>query len=165
MASGARKNTTSAAAGPVRPELRLQLKPEAPGTGYVDGAWWPRSQDLATELPPLLAGLTARLGRVERVTHNFTAWSPAPRRLAGEGGGVRIEGFRTQHTATVTLIGARRQLTLLVVPPGTDPEVARRTLTTAAHAGNTDTLTTLLATGEEPGRSAPEPAGHLPVPA
>ena len=32
-------------------QLRLRLKPKAPRTGYVDGAWWPRSHDLAAELP------------------------------------------------------------------------------------------------------------------
>ncbi len=26
---------------------RLRLKPKAPQSGYVDGAWWPRSDDLA----------------------------------------------------------------------------------------------------------------------
>ena len=25
---------------------RLRLKPKAPQSGYVDGAWWPRSDDL-----------------------------------------------------------------------------------------------------------------------
>lgn len=30
---------------------RLRLKPKAPTTGYVDGAWWPHSADLPTELP------------------------------------------------------------------------------------------------------------------
>ena len=34
---------------------RLRLKPKAPLSGYVDGAWWPRSDDLAAELPDLLA--------------------------------------------------------------------------------------------------------------
>ncbi|MFF0147938.1 DUF5994 family protein [Amycolatopsis sulphurea] len=28
---------------PPRHAPRLRLKPEAPTTGYVDGAWWPRS--------------------------------------------------------------------------------------------------------------------------
>src|SRR5439155_16889727 len=46
---------------------RFQLRPEAPTTGHVDGAWWPRSRDLAAELPALLAALAARLGRVHRV--------------------------------------------------------------------------------------------------
>ena len=30
---------------------RLRLKPKAPQSGYVDGAWWPRSDDLPAELP------------------------------------------------------------------------------------------------------------------
>ena len=44
---------------------RLRLKPKAPQTGYVDGAWWPRSDDLTTELPDLLAVLSVRLGPIE----------------------------------------------------------------------------------------------------
>jgi hypothetical protein len=39
---------------PIHPP-RLRLKPKAPQSGYVDGAWWPRSDDLSTELPDLLA--------------------------------------------------------------------------------------------------------------
>ena len=38
---------------------RLRLKRKAPRTGYVDGAWWPHSDDLAAELPDLLAVLSA----------------------------------------------------------------------------------------------------------
>ncbi|MFS8102185.1 DUF5994 family protein [Lentzea alba] len=41
---------------------------------FVDGAWWPRSSDLAAELPPLIAALAGRLGRATRVTFNLTAW-------------------------------------------------------------------------------------------
>ncbi len=56
---------------------RLRLKPKAPTTGYVDGAWWPRSDDLAIELPDLLAVLSVRLGDIE-------AGDLQPRRL-GDG--------------------------------------------------------------------------------
>jgi len=59
---------------------RLRLKPEAPTTGYVDGAWWPHSRDLTAELPTLLPALTDRLGRIEHVTYSLTTWPPAPRR-------------------------------------------------------------------------------------
>ena len=44
--------------------LRLRLRPKALTTGYVDGAWWPRSRDLAAELPALLAVPAVRLGGV-----------------------------------------------------------------------------------------------------
>jgi hypothetical protein len=125
---------------------RLRLKPEAPATGWVDGAWWPHSRDLTAELPSLLPALTDRLGRIERVTHHLAAWAPAPRRLRSgdEHDDVRLEGFRSQHTATLTVIGDRHRLTLLVIPPDTDPGLAQRALLTAAHRGNDDTVDTLL---------------------
>lgn len=55
-------STTSApgvpvAAGQDPSPVRLQLKPEGPTTGFVDGAWWPRSRDLAAELPSLATAL------------------------------------------------------------------------------------------------------------
>jgi hypothetical protein len=45
---------------------RLRLKPKAPQSGYVDGAWWPHSEDLTAELPDLLSVLSAQ-----------THWRPA----------------------------------------------------------------------------------------
>ena len=45
------------------PRVRLRLKPKAPTTGWVDGGWWPRSRDLAAELPGLLSVLAVRLTR------------------------------------------------------------------------------------------------------
>jgi hypothetical protein len=42
-----------------RDQLRLRSKPKAPTTGWVDGGWWPRSRDLAAELPGLLSVLAA----------------------------------------------------------------------------------------------------------
>ncbi len=82
---------------------RLRLKPKAPSTGYVDGAWWPASRDL--------------------------------------------EGFRSQHFDSLTVVGTagRRRLTLLVVPPETEPELAHHLLMTAAHRDSVDDFETLLA--------------------
>jgi hypothetical protein len=67
---------------PVRHALRLKLKPKAPASGYVDGAWWPRSLDLPTELPALVEVLAIRLGHVERVSYHLGAWDAAPHRAA-----------------------------------------------------------------------------------
>jgi hypothetical protein len=61
---------------------RLQLSPD--GSGRVDGAWWPRSDDLTAEVPGLAAALQSRLGTIERVAYHPAAWAPAPRR-AGTG--------------------------------------------------------------------------------
>lgn len=34
------------------PSLRLSLAPTGPAPALLDGAWWPRSRDLESELPP-----------------------------------------------------------------------------------------------------------------
>ncbi|GAA2816508.1 DUF5994 family protein [Crossiella cryophila] len=124
---------------------RLRLKPQARVTGYVDGAWWPRTRDLAAELTALLPVLTIRLGRVERVTFNLTMWQPTARRLPVHTRSVRVEGFRAQQPDTVTVTGRGRQrLVLLVVPPETRPAIAHDIMMSAARRGNADSVSALL---------------------
>jgi hypothetical protein len=126
--------------------LRLRLKPKGPTTGYVDGAWWPRSADLADELPELLAVLAVRLGRIERITFHLGDFPSPPRRITHDGEGVRLEGFRSQRAGTLTVIGAsdRHRVTLLTVPPDADRGTAHEVQMTAAHRDNADTVETLL---------------------
>lgn len=133
---------------------RLKLKSQAATTGHVDGAWWPRSRDLAVELPTLLTDLAGRLGRVERVSYNLTAWPPTARKITVDSAVVRLDGYRTQHKDTVDVLGARQRLTLLVVPPETSPPVAHRALNTAAQPGNTDGIAELLTAQAPPPRAA-----------
>lgn len=125
---------------------RVALKPPGSLAGFVDGAWWPRGLDLAAELPSLLAALADRLGRAGRITFNLTAWNPSPRRLSVDGDDVRLEGFRTQHANTLTVIGTdrRTRLTLLVIPPATDPVHAYQVLDAAAEQDNVDSPEALL---------------------
>lgn len=127
-----------------REALRLCLKPKAPTTGFVDGGWWPRSRDLAVELPGLLAVLGARLGRIERVSYHLGDWDPTPARLRVEDGVVRLGGFAMQHADTVDVLADRQRVTLLVVPPNTSEEAAHEALTRAGHRGGTDDVTSLL---------------------
>ena len=84
---------------------RRSVKPAGSPAGSVDGAWWPRTADLAAELPDLLAALAGRLGLAERATFSLTAWDPPARRLTVGGRVVRLEGFRSQHPDTLTVIG------------------------------------------------------------
>ena len=134
---------TSTVEGP-REVLRLRLKPKAATTGEVDGGWWPRSRDLAVELPGLLAVLAVRLGRIERVSYHLGDWDPTPARLSVEGGVVRLGGYRTQHADTVDVLAARQRVTLLVVPPETSAQAAHEALMTAGRRGNTDDVQALL---------------------
>jgi hypothetical protein len=127
---------------------RLRLKPKAPQSGYVDGAWWPRSDDLAAELPDLLAVLSVRLGPIDRVMYNLNEWAKASPRLATGGRRVRLDGYRRQPTSTLEVLGLNRnKIVLLVVPPNADPDQAHATLMTAAAPSNHETVDGLLTIG------------------
>ena len=144
-----------------RERLRLRLKPKAPITGRVDGGWWPRSRDLATELPSLLAVLAVRLGHIERVSYHLCEWGPSPRRIHDDGGVVRLEGFRTQRANTVQVLAARERVTLLVVDPEASDETAHAVLMAAGQRGNTDDIDSLLRSRPPTGKVLPSTDGQL----
>ena len=124
---------------------RLRLKPKAPSTGHVDGAWWPHSDDLSIELPDLLAVLSVRLGPIDHVTYNFADWATAPATFPTGGDEVRLSGFYQQQNNTVEVIGVNRtKLVLLVVPSRTEPERAHEILMSAATPKNASTVDGLL---------------------
>jgi uncharacterized protein DUF5994 len=124
---------------------RLRLKPKAPTTGYVDGAWWPHSDDLPIELPDLLAVLSVRLGSIDRVIYNVTEWANAPRKLPTGGRVVRLGGYNRQPVNTIEVIGINRnKIVLLVVPARTDPDHAHDVMMAAAAPNNASTIDRLL---------------------
>ena len=128
---------------------RLRLKPKAPHTGYVDGAWWPHSDDLTTELPDLLAVLSVRLGPIDRVLYKLTDWAKAPTKLTAGRRAVKLDGYRLQPPNTVEVLGLNRSRNvLLVVPPHTDPDHAHATMMAAAGPGNDSTVGGLFMAGE-----------------
>ena len=139
---------------------RLRLKPKAPRSGYVDGAWWPRSDDLAAELPDLLAVLSVRLGRIDRVMYNLNEWAKASAKLATGGRRVRLDGYRRQPTNTVEVLGLNRnRIVLLVVPPNADPDEAHATLMAAAAPSNDSTVDSLLMSSARATREIRRPSG------
>jgi hypothetical protein len=137
-----------------RERLRLRLKPKAPTTGWVDGGWWPRSRDLAAELPSLLSVLAVRLGRIERVGYHLGEWLPTLHKISCGGGVVRLEGYRSQHANTVDVLAPGQRVTLLVVAPEASAQTAHAVLVAAGRRGNTDDVDTLL-------RSSPLPSEVL----
>lgn len=127
------------------PTPRFRLKLTAPGGGYVDGAWWPRSDDLMTELPDLIAVLSVRQGSISRVTYNLTEWRTAPTELVTSGRAVQLNGYRGQPPNTVEILDAKGSKTvLLVVPFYIDPDQAHAIVTAAAAPGNVSCVDTLL---------------------
>jgi hypothetical protein len=138
---------------------RLRLKPKAPTTGHVDGAWWPRSDDLAEELPDLLAVLSVRLGPVGRVMYNLVEWAKMPPRLTTGGRAVRLDGYRSQPANTLQVRGiGRESVLLLVVPPGTDPDAAHEAMMTAATPDNASSVGDLLTAGAPDENASIRPA-------
>ncbi|MEB3034736.1 DUF5994 family protein [[Mycobacterium] nativiensis] len=124
---------------------RLRLKPKAPRTGYVDGAWWPWSSTLTTELPSLLSVLSVRTGGIRRVRYNFAEWATAPAKLVIDGRTVRLDGYERQPVNTLEVLGAdRSRIVLLVVPPSTYPDQAHDMMMTAAAPNNDSSIDALL---------------------
>jgi Family of unknown function (DUF5994) len=115
----------------------------------VNGAWWPRSRDLAAELPPLIAALDAAWGRIHRVTVNVHLWPEIPRRLVTGSHTVRVGWFDAEQDphdlCVVSHSTAPYRWDLVVVPPETDPERAARLMASAADVRNKQTASALVA--------------------
>jgi hypothetical protein len=102
-----------------------------------DGAWWPRSRELAAEVPELIAELERRGVRIERFTYALDAWRPAPRKVIVNGRVIRTGGFRSMDPQVVCLTwhGGQRRADLLVVPPETDVLTGARALRLCTRRG------------------------------
>ncbi len=124
---------------------RLRLKPKAPCVGYVDGAWWPHSDDLTADLTDLLAVLSVRLGPVDRVIYKLDEWAKAPKKFAHDGRTVRLDGYHLQPISTLEVLGLNgKRIVLLVVSPQADPDQAHAIMMTAAGPNNALTVSSLL---------------------
>lgn len=117
-------------------ELRLTLSPSF-GRGALDGAWWPRSDDLSGEVANLVDHFPAESGRVIRAAYSTEGWAPAPRRVEVAGGHIKIGAFPGKDTHRVLLsLSDGRILHILVVPPATGETSAAKSMTTAAEPEN-----------------------------
>ncbi|WP_019929001.1 DUF5994 family protein [Nocardia sp. BMG111209] len=124
---------------------RLLLKAHGKKVGYVDGAWWPHSDDLASELPALFQALAPRLGTIHRVTYRSDEWASGPDELVFAGRAVRLDRSRHGAAHTVEVLGtSNTRLVLLVIPPATSGYRAYTTMTSAAAPDNEATVEQLL---------------------
>jgi hypothetical protein len=119
-------------------DVRVSLRADAgDGKSPFDGGWFPRSTDLAVELPELIAELDRRGVRVERFTYALDAWTPVPRKIVVLGRIVRTGGFRSMDPRVVCLTwdGGTRRADLLVVPAETDVLTGARALRLCTRRG------------------------------
>lgn len=107
-------------------------------TNRLAGAWWPWSDDLATELPPLLRSLATIVGNVQGVMLNrnewpgtLIRWQPLsmPR--------LRVSWYGVQDPNSIVVVGRTpERLGLLVIPPSTERATATIAMRLAAKDGN-----------------------------
>ncbi|MDQ0405174.1 DUF5994 family protein [Streptomyces sp. NPDC000349] len=136
--------------------VRLETTHDRKGT--LDGAWWPRSRDIAGELPGLVSALSEYLGPITRVGLDTDAWDELPTRMTIDGRVVHIDSFPVGDDTVLVTRGGNDLFSLLVVPPHTAPDAARAAMAAAVRAGSqTSAEQILIDTGTE--RGGP---GHAP---
>ncbi|MFD0626396.1 DUF5994 family protein [Streptomyces sanglieri] len=119
----------------------------------MDGAWWPYSRDLFTELPSLVEALDGRWGRITRAMVNPTRWPVVPHKVPVTGHIVHVGWFTEQDPDKVILLSRTAgRCDLLVIPPETEPAAAARLMTTAAVPGSVLTAGVLMSEEAATGR-------------
>ncbi|MFC6063994.1 DUF5994 family protein [Streptomyces ochraceiscleroticus] len=128
------------------PPLRLSLTPTGFAPGLLDGAWWPRSRDLAAELPSLMAVLDPLWGRITRVTVNPTHWPVIPRKVPVNGRVVKVGWFLAEQDPHKLLLFSYHvgRWDLLVIPPRADPVSAAWLMAAASAPLRTSTAIQLM---------------------
>ncbi|MFF4505416.1 DUF5994 family protein [Streptomyces sp. NPDC001401] len=104
--------------------------------GVLDGAWWPRSRNIAAELPALITALTEHLGPITRVGLDAGAWEELPTRMTIGDRVVRIDSFAVGDDTVLVTRGDQDHFSLLVVPPHAAPDAARAAMAEAVRADN-----------------------------
>ncbi len=134
--------------------LRLNIKPLGASYSRYHGGWWPRSRNLAVELPVVLHVLAARLGVIRRVGYNPGTWGWMSRLMTVDGYVVRLAGFPSLDAYSLRITSTSPDVfCLLVVPPDAD-EFAGDAALTAATVQNGLSRDVLAACGALPGAAA-----------
>ncbi|MFM9696042.1 DUF5994 family protein [Streptomyces europaeiscabiei] len=104
--------------------------------GVLDGVWWPRSRDIAAELPSLITALTGYLGPITRVGLDTGAWEALPTRMTIDERVVHIDSFPAGDDTVLITRGEQDLFSLLVIPPHATPDAARAAMAEAVRAGS-----------------------------
>ncbi|RMI28167.1 DUF5994 family protein [Nocardia stercoris] len=115
---------------------RLLLREPDEESGGIDGAWWPRTDNLTSELHDLVTALTPRLGATVRISFDWNALSLSQRRIDTPDG-IEVTGpLPDQPPQVMDVFGPRdRRLRLLVINPATAADHAHTQMRNAVSAG------------------------------
>ncbi|MFD3591017.1 DUF5994 family protein [Streptomyces sp. NPDC058683] len=129
----------------------LRLETKRSREGLLDGAWWPRTRDIETELPALISVLTGHLGPITRVGVDASAWNGLPTRLVIDNQVVHLDSDPVGDDTVLITRGDNDHFALLVVPPDATADAAREAMARAVRADNiTQAAQILIATTPEP---------------
>ncbi|MET9893213.1 DUF5994 family protein [Streptomyces sp. NPDC006465] len=132
------------------PTARLALKTVSTSRGPVDGAWWPRSRDLADELSALADVLDPLSGRITRIAVNPTYWPTIPDSVPVNGLMVKVGWFTTELDPHKILLLSHTtgSWNLLVIPPETSTQAAGRLMAAASDGSGPPTTASALMAAE-----------------
>ncbi|MFF4443348.1 DUF5994 family protein [Streptomyces sp. NPDC001502] len=137
----------------------LRLETTKSREGLLDGAWWPRTRDIETELPALISALTEHLGPITRVGVDASAWNALPTRLVIDDRIVHLDSDPVGDDTVLITRGHNDHFALLVVPPDTAADAAREAMARAVRADNiTQAAQILIATTPDPTETSRGPA-------
>ncbi|MFF5040606.1 DUF5994 family protein [Streptomyces nigra] len=150
-------------AAPFRaPTVRLALRPESPARGHsdLDGAWWPRSRDLASELSTLADVLDPLWGRITRVAVDPRHWPSLSPRISVNGHVVKVGRFTSELDPNEILLLSYTagRWDLLVIPPETGASSAARLMAAASGDTAAHTTATAVMTAERVRHGRPDAA-------
>jgi hypothetical protein len=126
--------------------VALAPDPERSRDGILDGAWWPHSRDVSTELPGLVAALTELLGPITRIGVDTEAWDGVQKPLFVGGQLVHIDWFPIGDDTVIVTRGERDHFSLLSIPPEATYEEAQTAFRRAVRPDNQESGTQILAT-------------------
>ncbi|MET9903868.1 DUF5994 family protein [Streptomyces sp. NPDC006446] len=132
------------------PTARLALKTVSTSRGLLDGAWWPRSRDLADELSALADVLDPLSGRITRIAVNATYWPTVPDSVPVNGHLVKVGWFTTELDPHKILLLSHTtgSWNLLVIPPETGTSAAGRLMAAASDGSGPPTTASALMAAE-----------------
>ncbi|MEV0225528.1 DUF5994 family protein [Streptomyces sp. NPDC050704] len=136
--------------------LRMETTPKR--TGTFDGAWWPRSRDIGSQLSGLVIALTARLGTITSVGLDTSDWDETPGHLVVAGHTVHIDWSAVGDSTMIVTRGAQDHFLFLVIPPQTAPSPAHAAMAMAVRDDNAVSAEHVLAA------AGVTPAGRTVVP-
>jgi hypothetical protein len=136
-------------AEPKDPRLRLSLSASL-GRAALDGAWWPRTRKLETELSDLVDHFPVAAGRIVHAVYSVPDWLPAHRRINVKHRVIKVGFFPHDDSHRILLgLASRQILQLMVVPPDSSSSLARAVMAKASSPTNRDSAAAILASAQE----------------